>query len=69
MFTVFLILLDRKKIDFAPSFYSLLQNILMAESPQQSNGTAFGKTQCRVVTLDGKLIDKSGTVSGRRKVL
>ena len=46
-------LVKPKEGRFAPGFYSLLQNTLMAESPQQSNGTAFGK-----------LIDKSGTMSG-----
>ena len=42
----------------------MLQNTLVAENLQQANRIAFGKTRSRVVTLDGQLIDKSGTMSG-----
>jgi structural maintenance of chromosome 4 len=57
--------LVRPKEDrFAPAFYSVLQNTLVAENLQQANRIAFGKTRWRVVTLDGQLIDKSGTMSG-----
>ncbi|CAB4429885.1 unnamed protein product [Rhizophagus irregularis] len=57
--------LVRPKEDrFAPAFYSVLQNTLVAENLQQANKIAFGKTRWRVVTLNGQLIDKSGTMSG-----
>ncbi|GBB86291.1 hypothetical protein RclHR1_12710001 [Rhizophagus clarus] len=57
--------LVRPKEDrFAPAFYSVLKDTLVAKNLQQANRIAFGKTRWRVVTLDGKLIDKSGTMSG-----
>lgn len=53
-----------KEDKFAPAFYSVLKNTLVAENLQQANRIAFGRTRWRVVTLDGQLIDKSGTMSG-----
>ncbi|ORY84389.1 RecF/RecN/SMC protein [Protomyces lactucae-debilis] len=50
---------------FAPAFYSVLQNTLVAESLEQANRLAYGgKQRWRVVTLDGQSIDKSGTMTG-----
>jgi len=52
---------DRK---FAPAFFSVLGNTLVAKNLEQANRIAYGKPRRRVVTLDGKLIDESGTMSG-----
>ncbi len=49
---------------FRPAFYSVLQNTLVADDLQQANRIAYGAKRWRVVTLDGQLIDKSGTMSG-----
>lgn len=49
---------------FAPAFYQALQNTLVANDLTQANRIAFGAKRWRVVTLDGKLIDTSGTMSG-----
>ncbi|KAK9449677.1 RecF/RecN/SMC [Limtongia smithiae] len=54
-----------KEEKFAPAFYSVLQDTLVAKDLAQANRIAFGgKKRWRVVTLDGKLIDMSGTMSG-----
>ncbi|KAL2312684.1 Structural maintenance of chromosomes protein [Schizosaccharomyces pombe] len=49
---------------FAPAFYNVLQNTLVAKNLEQANRIAYGKTRWRVVTLSGQLIDKSGTMTG-----
>ena len=49
---------------FRPAFFSVLQNTLVAKDLEQANRIAYGKTRWRVVTLDGQLIDVSGTMSG-----
>ncbi|KAF2018435.1 nuclear condensin-like protein complex subunit Smc4 [Aaosphaeria arxii CBS 175.79] len=49
---------------FGPAFYSVLQNTLVAKDLEQANRIAYGAKRWRVVTLDGQLIDKSGTMSG-----
>ncbi|AQZ17064.1 SMC4 (YLR086W) [Zygosaccharomyces parabailii] len=49
---------------FAPAFYSVLSNTLGANDLKQANRVAYGRKRFRVVTLDGKLIDISGTMSG-----
>ena len=49
---------------FRPAFYSVLRDTLVARDLQQANRVAYGKRRFRVVTLDGKLIDISGTMSG-----
>ncbi|KAI9728481.1 MAG: hypothetical protein M1828_003883 [Chrysothrix sp. TS-e1954] len=49
---------------FRPAFYSVLQNTLVAKDLEQANRVAYGAKRWRVVTLDGQLIDKSGTMSG-----
>ncbi|CAI2184074.1 11428_t:CDS:2 [Funneliformis geosporum] len=57
-------LVKPKDDKFIPAFYSVLQNTLVAENLQQANRIALGKTRWLVVTLNGELIDKSGTMSG-----
>jgi structural maintenance of chromosome 4 len=53
-----------KEARFATAFYFALQNTLVAKDLVQANRIAYGKQRWRVVTLDGQLIDKSGTMSG-----
>lgn len=49
---------------FRPAFYHALQDTLVATDLAQANRIAYGAKRWRVVTLDGELIDKSGTMSG-----
>lgn len=57
--------LVRSKDDkFRPAFYNVLQNTLVASDLESANRIAYGAKRWRVVTLDGQLIDKSGTMSG-----
>lgn len=57
--------LVRAKDDkFRPAFYHSLQDTLVAKDLAQANRIAYGARRWRVVTLDGQLIDKSGTMSG-----
>ncbi|EXJ88816.1 structural maintenance-chromosome 4 [Capronia epimyces CBS 606.96] len=57
-------LIRPKDLRFAPAFYSVMQNTLVAQDLQQANRIAYGAKRWRVVTLDGQLIDVSGTMSG-----
>lgn len=57
-------LVKPKSDTFAPAFYSVLQNTLVAKDLVQANRIAYGARRWRVVTLDGQLIDKSGTMTG-----
>lgn len=57
-------LVQSKHDRFLPAFYSVLQNTLVARNLEQANRIAYGAKRWRVVTLDGQLIDKSGTMSG-----
>jgi structural maintenance of chromosome 4 len=57
-------LIEPKEEKFRPAFYSVLQNTLVAKDLEQANRIAYGAKRWRVVTLDGQLIDKSGTMSG-----
>lgn len=60
-------LVTPKDQKLAPAFYQVLQNTLVAKDLTQANRIAFGGQggkRWRVVTLDGKLIDTSGTMSG-----
>ncbi|KAH3675464.1 hypothetical protein WICMUC_002753 [Wickerhamomyces mucosus] len=54
---------------FGPAFYSALQDTLVAANMKEANQVAYGSKRFRVVTLDGKLIDKSGTLSGGGNVV
>ena len=49
---------------FKPAFFSVLQNTLVAKDLEQANRIAYGARRWRVVTLDGQMIDVSGTMSG-----
>jgi structural maintenance of chromosome 4 len=57
-------LIKSKEDRFRPAFYSIMQNTLVAQDLQQANRIAYGAKRWRVVTLDGQLIDVSGTMSG-----
>ncbi|PYH97035.1 RecF/RecN/SMC protein [Aspergillus ellipticus CBS 707.79] len=57
-------LVKPKDAKFAPAFYSVMQNTLVAKDLEQANHIAYGARRWRVVTLDGQLIDMSGTMSG-----
>lgn len=57
-------LVTAKNQIFTPAFYSVLQNTLVATDLEQANRIAYGARRWRVVTLDGQLIDVSGTMSG-----
>ncbi|KAJ3107536.1 hypothetical protein HDU97_003841 [Phlyctochytrium planicorne] len=45
-------------------FYHSMQNTLVAKDLETANKIAYGAKRHRVVTLDGNLIDVSGTLSG-----
>lgn len=57
-------LIKSKDPRFLPAFFHSLQNTLVAKDLVQANRIAYGAKRWRVVTLDGQLIDKSGTMSG-----
>ena len=57
-------LVKPKDDKFAPAFYSVMQNTIVARDLEQANRIAYGVKRWRVVTLDGQLIDVSGTMSG-----
>ncbi|EFX03364.1 nuclear condensin complex subunit [Grosmannia clavigera kw1407] len=57
-------LIRAKDERFRPAFYHALQDTLVAKDLAQANRIAYGAKRWRVVTLDGELIDKSGTMSG-----
>nr|KAG5701435.1 hypothetical protein BaRGS_032767 [Batillaria attramentaria] len=50
-----------------PAFYHALRDTLVANDLDQATRIAYGKTRYRVVTLQGQLIDQSGTMSGGGK--
>lgn len=57
-------LITAKEPRFAPAFYEIVKDTLVANDLTQANRIAFGARRWRVVTLDGKLIDTSGTMAG-----
>ena len=57
-------LVKAKDESYRPAFFSVLQNTLVAKDLEQANRIAYGAKRWRVVTLDGQLIDVSGTMSG-----
>lgn len=57
-------LVKPKDARFAPAFYHQLRDTLVARDLAHANKIAYGAKRWRVVTLDGQLIDKSGTMSG-----
>ncbi|SMN21657.1 similar to Saccharomyces cerevisiae YLR086W SMC4 Subunit of the condensin complex [Maudiozyma saulgeensis] len=57
-------LIQPQQEKFIQAFYSVLRDTLVAKDLNQANNVAYGKRRYRVVTLDGQLIDISGTMSG-----
>ena len=57
-------LVKPKDPKFAAAFYSVLSDTIVAKDLTQANRVAYGAKRWRVVTLEGGLIDKSGTMSG-----
>ncbi|RDA88631.1 hypothetical protein CP532_5847 [Ophiocordyceps camponoti-leonardi (nom. inval.)] len=57
-------LVKAKADEFRPAFYHAMQDTLVANDLAQANRIAYGAKRWRVVTLQGELIDKSGTMSG-----
>lgn len=57
-------LITPKDQKFIPAFYSVLQDTLVARDLPQANRVAYGAKRYKVVTLDGKLIEKSGAMTG-----
>ncbi|OBA21048.1 hypothetical protein METBIDRAFT_42234 [Metschnikowia bicuspidata var. bicuspidata NRRL YB-4993] len=49
---------------FLPAFYSKLRDTLVATNLQEAKSVAYGPTRYKVVTVDGKVVDTSGTMSG-----
>jgi len=49
---------------FAAAFYSVLSDTIVAKDLAHANRVAYGAKRWRVVTLEGGLIDKSGTMTG-----
>lgn len=50
---------------FLPAFYSKLYDTLVASDLKEARSVAYGSSRrFRVVTLDGKVVDTSGTMSG-----
>lgn len=49
---------------FAAAFYSVLHDTIVAKDLTRANRVAYGPKRWRVVTLEGGLIDKSGTMTG-----
>lgn len=62
-------LITFKKEKFASAFYSVLNDTLVANDSEQARRIAYGGRPWRVVSLQGLLIDKSGTMSGGGKVM
>lgn len=57
-------LITPKDKKFLPAFYSKLRDTLVASNLQEAKSVAYGTTRFKVVTLDGKVVDTSGTMSG-----
>lgn len=59
-------LITMKEKKFAPAFYMAMRDTLVAPNLDAGEEIAFSKSgkRWRVVTLDGQLIDLSGTMSG-----
>ncbi|XP_069103456.1 structural maintenance of chromosomes protein 4-like [Argopecten irradians] len=60
-------LVSTKDLNYLPAFYFALRDTLVANDLEQATRIAYGKTRFRVVTLQGQLIDQSGTMSGGGK--
>lgn len=62
-------LITPKEPKFAAAFFNVMGNTLVANDLKQANRVAYGKKRFRVVTLDGKLIDISGAMTGGGSVV
>jgi structural maintenance of chromosome 4 len=49
---------------FRVAFWKAIGNTLVAKNLDEANRIAYGEKRWRVVTLEGQLIDSSGTMSG-----
>ena len=58
-------LIKPKHVKFAPAFYFAVGNTLVAASMQEATRLAYQESKRhRVVTVDGRIIDSTGTISG-----
>ena len=58
-------LLEFTEPKFRPAFYHALRDTLIANNLEEANVLAFGsRERYRVVTVEGKVIDKSGAMTG-----
>jgi len=57
-------LVKPKHDQLKPASFQVMTNTLVAEDLDQAERIAYGAKRWRVVTLDGKLIDTAGTMSG-----
>ena len=58
-------LIKPSKKELLPAFYSILRDTVVANNLNEAKKIAYsGQRRLRVVTIDGKLIDVSGTMSG-----
>ena len=57
-------MISPKEEKYSNAFYHVLKDTLVGDDLVQANRIAYGKNRFRVVTIDGKLIDTSGTMSG-----
>lgn len=62
-------LVKTKEEKILPAFYFALRDTLVANDLDQATRIAYGKTRYRVVTLQGQLLDQSGTMSGGGKTV
>ncbi|KAL4220505.1 Structural maintenance of chromosomes protein 4 [Mactra antiquata] len=62
-------LVDVKDAKIKPAFYFALRDTLVANDLDQATRIAYGAQRFRVVTLQGQLIDQSGTMSGGGKTV
>ncbi|KAJ1887347.1 Structural maintenance of chromosomes protein 4 [Kickxella alabastrina] len=49
---------------FLPAFYHAMNDTLAAKDMEQARRVAYGRRRFRVVTLDGNVLEASGTMSG-----
>ncbi|RCK64786.1 Structural maintenance of chromosomes protein 4 [Candida viswanathii] len=57
-------LIQPSSAKFAPAFYSKVYDTLVAPNLTEAKKVAYGAKRWKVVTLDGNVIDISGTMSG-----
>ncbi|KAI9474622.1 Structural maintenance of chromosomes protein 4 [Coemansia sp. RSA 990] len=51
-------------VKFVPAFYHAMGDTVVANDMEQARRVAYGKRRFRVVTLDGNVLEASGTMSG-----